>query len=100
MSAVVVYRNVEPHPTHRKLLEGAAKRLQRAFRGIVSIDWTFEAERHEILARCRVKTRGHAYRAAGRAARLPEAVRDALDRLATQRRRDKRIRVSKKRRPT
>lgn len=98
MLTTVTYRHLDSRPQYRELVEEMSESLSRYFWGILSVEWTFEAVRQEVVAKCAVRTRRGAYRAQGQAKTLRESVHQAVEKLTAQRRRQKKVRESRKRR--
>jgi ribosome-associated translation inhibitor RaiA len=81
-----------------RLALAASKRLVRFFRRIVLVEWVFEEESGNTVARGRVHSRSGFYRAVGRGTDMNEALTQVLHRLEKQRRRKKSMRVTRRRR--
>ena len=81
----------------RQWVEEFSARLERFFTDILTLDWDLTMEGNEHVAICRLHTRRGFYRATARAIDPRHAMHEAIDKLALQRRRQKRV-LGKKRR--
>jgi ribosome-associated translation inhibitor RaiA len=79
------------------LVEEFSTRLERYFTDILTIDWDLTMEGSAHVAICRLHTRAGFYRATARAMDPRLAMHEAIDKLALQRRREKRMRSSRRR---
>ncbi len=99
MVIIVTCRITGAKTLANRLARAAAAELTHYFQRIVAVEWIFEADGTDTVARGRVHARTGYYRAEGHGQALPEAVQQTLHRLEKQRRRKKELRVSKRRRP-
>lgn len=81
----------------RQLVQEFSTRLERFFTDILTIDWDLTMDGSAHVAICRLHTRGGFYRATARAMDARQAMHEAIDKLALQRRREKRVRSSRRR---
>ena len=81
----------------RQWVEEFSTRLERFFTDILTIDWDLTVEGNEHVAICRLHTRRGFYRATARAIDPRHAMHEAIDKLALQRRREKRVLGSRRR---
>jgi ribosomal subunit interface protein len=81
----------------KQWVEEFSTRLERYFTDILTIDWDLTLEGNVHVAICRLHTGAGFYRATARAMDPRQAMHEAIDKLALQRRRDKRVRGSRRR---
>ncbi|MEO8445238.1 MAG: HPF/RaiA family ribosome-associated protein [Gammaproteobacteria bacterium] len=82
----------------REKLEGINARLQRFFRSVISVSWTFARQRDTWRANCQVHGRSGHYRAVAQADTARAAMDEIYERLVRQRRRARRKVLAKRRR--
>jgi ribosomal subunit interface protein len=81
----------------KQWVEEFSIRLERYFTDILTIDWDLTLEGNAHVAICRLHTGAGFYRATARAMDPRQAMHEAIDKLAMQRRREKRVRGSRRR---
>jgi ribosomal subunit interface protein len=81
----------------KQWVEEFSTRLERYFTDILTIDWDLTLEGNAHVAICRLHTGAGFYRATARAMDPRQAMHEAIDKLAMQRRREKRVRGSRRR---
>jgi ribosomal subunit interface protein len=81
----------------RRWVEEFSERLERYFTDILTVHWDLTEEGNQHVATCRVHTRRGFYRATARDMNARLAMHAALDKLARQRREQKRVQGSKRR---
>jgi ribosome-associated translation inhibitor RaiA len=89
----ITYRDVQPTPAIKRELLAARAEISQRFRTVVSVDWTLEKGAGESVARCLLHSRSGYYRAAARSRTMSQAISAVIEKLLTQRRREKAIRV-------
>jgi ribosome-associated translation inhibitor RaiA len=70
---------------------------KRFFTDILTIDWDLTLEGSAHVAVCRLHTRRGFYRATARAMDARQAMHEAIDKLALQRRKEKRMKSTRRR---
>ena len=83
--------------TGRQWVEEFSVRLERFFTDILTIDWDLTMDGKDHVAICRLHTRAGFYRATARALDPRHAMHEAIDKLALQRRREKKMRTTGRR---
>lgn len=93
----VAYRDTGLTMTGRQWVEEFSVRLERFFTDILTIDWDLTLDGNDHVAICRLHTRAGFYRATARALDPRHAMHEAIDKLALQRRREKKMRTTGRR---
>jgi ribosomal subunit interface protein len=93
----VAYRDTGLTMSGRQAVEEFSTRLERYFTDILTIDWDLTVDGNAHVATCRLHTRAGFYRATARAMDARLAMHEAIDKLALQRRREKKMRTTGRR---
>ncbi len=93
----VACRDMGLSPAGKRWVEEFSVRLERYFTDILTIDWDLTTAGNAHVATCRLHTRAGFYRATADAMDARHAMHEAIDKLAMQRRREKRMRGSRRR---
>lgn len=94
----VACRDTDLSMVGRRWVEEFSNRLERYFTDILTVDWDLTMDGNEHVATCRLHTRAGFYRATARAMDARLALHEAIDKLSLQRRREKRVRGTSRRR--
>ena len=93
----VACRDTDLRVAGKQWVHEFSTRLERFFTDILTIDWDLTMEGSSHVAICRLHTRRGFYRATARAMDARQAMHEAIDKLALQRRKEKRMKSSRRR---
>ncbi len=97
LTITIVIRDLPARARLRSLIQALSEDLAGYFRSLRQVEWDLEAEDRGVVARCRVRAQSGLYRAHARAEHAGQALDEVFEKIVKQRRRKKRLRLSKRR---